>query len=268
MAKKKAAEISVMEINEEVTEFYLLGKSPYLCHSMGSKLRRELTVPSKTKTRAEKNSSLKHRPYEEFRRTPYLLSDDNAPSLIAHLATAAKKAIAQVAVDVPGSSKAQLSRLLWVEGEQLPLYGVPMMHASVIRLGGIDKTPDIRFRVILPQWATKITVRYVTPILNHVIVSKMLAAAGVINGLGDWRPQKGGNYGQFEIVMEDDPRYVEVVKSGGRAAQREAMSNPELYDDETRELLSECLKEAQDRGLESLVEDLTTPVDVLKERLS
>jgi hypothetical protein len=67
----------------------------------------------------------------------------------------------------------------------------------------------------------------------------LLAAAGLTIGVGDWRPEKGsGNYGQFEIVSKDDPRYARIVKTGGRQAQIDGFENPDGYDEETAELLS------------------------------
>jgi hypothetical protein len=76
------------------------------------------------------------------------------------------------------------------------------------------------------------------PMLKEQVIANLFAIAGLTNGIGDWRPQKGsGTFGQFKLVSLDDPDFKRVVKTGGRAAQMEAMENPVPYDDETEELL-------------------------------
>ncbi len=50
---------------------------------------------------------------------------------------------------------------------------------SVVRSADIGKTPDIRTRAILPAWAARITVTYVTPKLtaNAVLTSSLMRAS-------------------------------------------------------------------------------------------
>jgi len=79
---------------------------------------------------------------------------------------------------------------------------------------------------------------YMQPILTANTVSNLLAAAGLMQGVGDWRPEKGnGTYGQFKLVNDNDPDWQRVVAAGGRKAQQAAMESPETYDAETDELL-------------------------------
>jgi hypothetical protein len=86
--------------------------------------------------------------------------------------------------------------------------------------------------------------------LNAQVIANLLATAGMTQGIGDWRPQKGsGNYGQFRVVNKDDEDYQRIVKIG-RPEQIEAMNNPDPYDDETRELLTWYGAEVKRRGFE------------------
>lgn len=254
MATKKTTtdEISILKITQEKVTYAILGKTPFICNSMSNKVREELLLPKGRKSAAERAGSLKHNPIEEFNTSPYKLPE-GSPTLIAHLATAFKKAIASTALDIPGSTKAQLSRLLWVDGEKIPLYGIPKLLMSVVRSADINKTPDVRTRAIIPEWACFVTVTYVTPIMKEQIVSNLFAAAGMIQGAGDWRPQKGsGTYGQFEIVNADDKKFKEIVSKGGRKAQIEGMKKAEPYDLETEELLSWFFDESKRRGFKEV----------------
>jgi len=251
MATKNTGEveISVLEIATQKVDYCIIGQTPIILNRMTEKVKNELLLPKGRKTTAEKATSLKHDPLQEFFDSPYKLSDISAPTLLAHLATAFKKAIANTAIDIPGAKKAQMGRLMWVEGEKIPLYGIPKLHMSVTRSADMNKTPDVRSRCIIPKWAARLTVVFTVPLLKEPIVSNLLAAAGQIQGVGDWRPEKGsGTFGQFRLVKPDDKEFLKILKEGDRSAQEKAMKNPEAYDDETDELFEWFIIEAEKRG--------------------
>jgi len=80
-------------------------------------------------------------------------------------------------------------------------------------------------------------------------VGTLLAAAGIMRGIGDGRPEKGwGSYGQFDLVDKTDKRWLAVVKAGGRAAQDAALKDPEPYDSETLSLLDWFRSTSKERG--------------------
>jgi hypothetical protein len=152
-------------------------------------------------------------------------------------------------LDVPGATKTQLGRSLFVERERVSIYGEPKLFMAVTRSADMKKTPDIRTRAILPKWACRIKVKWVAPILNLKTVSSLLSVAGITQGMGDWRAQKGsGNYGQFEVVDETNKEFQKILKMG-RDVQIQAMENPVCYDEETEKLLSWFDAESNRRGL-------------------
>jgi hypothetical protein len=195
-AKKKEEEISIVEIRKETINVCLLGRTPFICNAMSQKVRQELLLPKGRKTAADKRTTLKHDPLTEFRNSPYKLDSPDAPTLIAMLSTAFKRSLASAAVDIPGATRAQIGRLCWVKGEKIPMFGVPKLFMSVTRSADMNRTPDIRTRAILPEWAAMLEIEFVIPLLNRTNVVSLLSAAGLIQGVGDWRPEKGsGNYG-------------------------------------------------------------------------
>lgn len=250
---KNQTEISTIEIAMERVEYCVLGRTPILMNRLSEKVKHQLLLPAPRKNSAEKASTLKHQPFEEFAASPYTLPNDDAPTLLAHLSTAFKKAIASTALDLPGAKKAQLSRLMWVEGEKVGIYGIPKLHMAVTRSADMAHTPDVRTRCIVSEWAAKVVVAFPVPILKEAVVSQLFAAAGMIQGVGDWRPEKGsGTFGQFELVDPDDDRYQRIIASGGRQAQIEAMEAHEPYDEDTAELLSWFVSEADRRGFKGV----------------
>lgn len=245
--KKQEEEINVLRVNEGSVEFCVLGTTPLILNRMSEKAKRELLLPRK-KTAADKAANLKHDPFAEFRASAYLAGGDQVPTRLLTVASAFKKALSSAALDIPGAAKAQIARLTWVQGDYLCVYGLPRLFMAVVRSADMNRTPDVRTRAIVPAWAARLTIAYATPMLREQAVANLLAAAGIMRGVGDWRPEKGaGSYGKFELVSEDDPRFLEVLRMG-REAQDEALAHPEPYDAESAEMLTWFTDEAERRG--------------------
>lgn len=238
-ANTTAESVDILQVERGTLELCVLGTSPIILNRMSEKAKRELLMPKGRKTATEKATSLKHNPIEEYRASAYQIRAADSPTLLAVLATSFKGAMATAALDLPGAKKAQIGRLTYVNGDYVPLFGVPQLFMSVVRSADMNKTPDVRTRAIVPQWACRLSVTYIKPLMRPQAVLNLIAASGLSIGVGDWRPEKGkGNYGQFEIVSDSDPRYVSIVKAGGRTAQEAALETPVCYDDETSSLLA------------------------------
>lgn len=252
MATRKSAdagEISIMEVQRGSMDFCVLGTAPLICNRMSEKAKRVLLMPPGRKNVADKAASLKHDPLGEFRDSPHTIADENAPTLIALLPTMFKKAMATAALDMAGANKSQIGRLVSVDWERTPVWGLPRVFMAVTRSADIGKTPDVRTRAILPEWACRLRVSFIKPNLREQGIANLLAAAGIQSGVGDWRQEKGsGSYGCFRLVSEDDPDFVRITTTMGRKAQREAMADPVAYDDETSEMLAWFDVETKRRG--------------------
>lgn len=250
---EKSTDITVIEVQKGLIRFNIKGTTPLILNTMSEKVRNQLLLPPPKKNAADKASSLKHEPLAEFRASAYTIADESAPTYLGFMASAFKAALKGAALDLPGASKSQIGRLTYVEGEYLSLYGVPKLLMSVVRSADMNRTPDIRTRAILPEWACTVSISFVKPLLREQAVINLLAAAGITQGIGDWRPQKGsGGYGQFVLVSDDDANFGRIVHTGGRDAQKAAMVEPECYDDETAKLLSWFDVESKRRGFKAV----------------
>jgi hypothetical protein len=245
-------EIQVLKIETGSMEFCVLGRTPLILNAMSQKAKQTILLPGLKKNAAEKASTLKHSPLDEFRASAYRSKDDKSATRLLILATAFKGALRSAALDMPGAAKAQIGRLTYVNGDYVPIFGRPQLIMSVTRSADINKTPDVRTRCIVPQWACRVAVTFVKPILREQAVANLLAAAGIMRGVGDWRPEKGsGSYGQFALVDSDDADFVRIMKIG-RKEQDAALDDPECYDNETAELLSWYKAEAARRGFKQV----------------
>lgn len=246
-AKTVETEISVNEVVEGEMTFCVLGTSPFICNRMSQKAWQELLAPQK-KTAADKAANMKHDPLREFRDSPYRMASPEAPTVLAVLPSMFKQAMGTAALRLPGVRKTEILQLVNVQWENMPVYGVPKVFMAITRSADMNKTPDVRTRAILPEWACKLTVRYTKPIIREQAVANLLASAGRISGVGDWRQEKGsGSYGAFKLVSADDADFLRVTQMG-RAAQQEALDNPQAHNDETDEMLAWFDVELRRRG--------------------
>jgi len=247
MKKQEQGEIVIEKLTVGEASVWIKGQTPMIYNSMSAKVMHELLLPKGRKTAADKAQNLKHDPCEEYRASVYRARTDEGPTTLVFPCGALKSAMCNAALEIPGAKKAQIGRLVWVEGENVDVYGVPSLLMSVVRSADMNKTPDVRTRAILPEWCCRVTVRFVMPTMNETTVARLLETAGLVIGLGDFRQEKGkGNYGQFSLADEADCKAI--IKAGGKAAQDKALESPECYDSETKELLAWYMTERKARG--------------------
>lgn len=113
------------------------------------------------------------------------------------LCEAAKK------IKMKGSGKATYSKIF---GSMVSVSPVLIPHKS--QEYSINKTtvviPSTKGRVLccrpmLENWFLEFTISFEDEI-PEAVIEQALTIAGKYSGLGDWRPQKGGKYGKFEVV--------------------------------------------------------------------
>jgi hypothetical protein len=247
--KSENNEIVIFEQVRGVMNFCILGTTPLIHHRMSEKAKGELFLGKETKSKSQKSSTAKHDPMKEYRDSPYISLNEQDETLIYILPTAFKGGMGTAAIDMPGVAKTQIKRHIYVNGFQCGVYGVPQIMCAITRSADINRTPDVRTRAIMPEWACKLTVEFTKPIFREQSIANLLASAGMVCGVGDWRQEKGsGNYGCYKLVSEDDPDFVRITQTQGRAAQIEALENPVPYDKETADLLSWFDIECRRRG--------------------
>lgn len=250
----ESKEVTIIPVSEGQIVLHLVGLSPLIKNRMSEKAKRSLLLPSGRMNEAERAANLKHDPVREFRDSVYRNPGETPATRLKLPAAMFKGAMMSAALDMPGARKTEIGRLVSIKGFNFDLYGVPRLFMSVVRNAGIERVPDIRTRAIVEKWACRVVIGFLQPKLTPKTVYTLLAAGGLICGVGDWRQEKGsGNFGRFRIVDPDDAEYRQIIATGGREVQDAALQNYECYDDDTQELLDWYLTEVVHRGRESQV---------------
>ena len=229
--------LHIEPLKQGVITLRIVGQTPMFQNRMAAKAKRTLLVGGQKKGRADR-AAIKHDPENEYRDSAEILKD--GPTALGLKVIAIKAAMATAALDTAGLRKTEAQRLLFMPGDFAPLYGTPQLRMDVVRSADINRTPDIRSRCFLPRWGAQITIRFVTPQLSAQSVVNLLCNAGILVGVGDFRQEKGkGSFGSFRVLGEgeDDPEWNELIENHGRAAQEEALRNPEYADADTVDLM-------------------------------
>lgn len=251
MAIKPATDtvIHIEAIRTETVMLAVRGEAPLIVNRLAEKARQELLLPKGRKTTAERAQSLKHDPMDEFRSSAYIVDDENAETYLGITSASFKRAMMGAALRIPGAKKTEIAQLVRVDGFLTGVFGIPQVLTAITRSADMNRTPDVRTRCIIPEWAAVVSITYTVPILNRTSIVNLLSAAGQVNGIGDWRIEKGGWCGAFRVTDPfEDTEFQRIVAEGGRAAQIAAMADPVPYNSETGELLAWFDAELQTRG--------------------
>lgn len=69
---------------------------------------------------------------------------------------------------------------------------------------GPSKTPRPIWRPVFDKWAATFLIRYNKDIITPSMIVNMLNLAGFAVGLCEWRVEKSGSFGMFEVTSSDD----------------------------------------------------------------
>ena len=238
-AKKTNDTLHIEPLKQGRVTLRLIGSTPLYFNAMSVKAKRDLLIGGGKKTAAEKRN-LKHDPETEFRSSVYRMPGGD--TLLGFPAPGVKGAMATAALETPGVTKTSVQRLIFLPEQKIRVWGKPYLKMDVVRSADMNKTPDIRTRAYLPRWCAEVDIAFVTPTLSVHSVVSLLANAGVIVGIGDFRQEKGrGSFGTFAVSGEDMGDWADYwreVTAEGRAVQLAALDNPECADADTEDLLA------------------------------
>jgi hypothetical protein len=201
------AVVSISRIGTETLLVPIRGTAPLIVHKFSEKARRQM-LDNMQGRKSPKQPKDPDRDYDEA----FYRMDDGTygfPTIAFKAATVGAsrfygKAVPMTAlrqfVFIDGEfSKVDGQRLSRIDGE-------PHMREDVVRVG-MGGT-DLRYRPEFTEWSTTLTVIYVSSMLTRDSVLSLIDAGGMGVGVGEWRPEKRGDFGTYQI---DLTREVEVV---------------------------------------------------------
>lgn len=83
---------------------------------------------------------------------------------------------------------------------RLALHSEPEMREDMVRVG--MGTADIRYRAEYREWSAVLRVQFMPNVIDLESIVALIDAGGS-NGVGEWRPEKNGSFGTYEVIGED-----------------------------------------------------------------
>ena len=191
--KQQSVVIEIPPIEKGILEITLVGDSPLICHRWSEKAKREMLDKQMKKATQKKEAK---DPERDFRESLYPFPGGG----YGFPALAFKTAAVDACSHLSDITKVQARGAFHVIGELVKIHGDVTRREDMVTIG--MGTADIRYRGEFKTWKTKVTVQFNTHILSKEQVVNLFNTAGFAIGVGEWRPQRDGNFGMFHVGSE------------------------------------------------------------------
>ncbi len=203
------AQISISRIGTETLRVPLLGTAPLIVHKFSEKSKRQMLDAMQ----GRKTPKQPKDPQAEYEAAFYRLDDEGYGFPVIAFKAASVSACRFFGKAMPMTTARQCifmdAEFSKVDGQKLArIVGEPHMREDVTRVG-MGGT-DLRYRPEFTEWQTEVEVTYVKSMLTRESVLSLIEAGGMGVGVGEWRPEKKGDFGTYQI---DETRDVEVVSA-------------------------------------------------------
>jgi hypothetical protein len=198
MAKQQEVVVQLKPMNVQRMNVEIEGTSPMIQHKWSEKALRQLREKGggkKTKDRTARD------PVDEAQAATYLRQDGTpgVPLL------AIKSALISAAHKDIGVEKTLVRKGLFIIAEGgdaiLKLEGsAPTIREDAVRVG--MGATDLRYRPQFEEWRVNLPIEYDADLLQPSDIVNLIDRAGFGVGIGEWRPEKGGEFGRFRVRRE------------------------------------------------------------------
>lgn len=182
-------------IKRQRVSFTIRGLSPLIQHKWSEKALREIREKKGGKKTRDRTPT---DPDAEFSAAAYLTEDGQygIPLL------AFKAALISAAHKDLGIEKTLVRKALFIPSDDaegvIPMDAdAPIMREDCVRVG--QGGTDLRYRPEFREWRVDITAEIDSDLLKVEDLITLVNRAGFGVGIGEWRPEKGGENGRFEV---------------------------------------------------------------------
>ena len=194
-----AAEISLKRIKRQSVEIEVVGTAPLIAHRWSEKALKDMLASQQGKKKVREIRD----PEADFQAAMYRFPDGGhgfpvmgfKRATISGGGRAFGKAVKMTELrqhlffqhDGEGTDGAHLIRLKADE---------PLMGENWVRLS--LSSNDLRYRPYYANWSAVLRIQYSPNIIDAESILALVDAGGT-NGVGDWRPERNGSFGTYEV---------------------------------------------------------------------
>ena len=224
MATKKTTEevIEIRPIDIRTAQLRIVGDTPLIVHAWSEKAKKMMLDAMQGKKTGKQKP--KKNPVDDFIQAAYWLdhkpvyADDASEEECTQAFVEAIQSGARFGFPVTAIKQAAMSaayRLGWVKN-QMGMRGafffesengmveihsdVPEMREDMVKVG--MGSADIRYRPQFNNWYADLTITYnASSDISLENIINAINAGGYVCGIGEWRPEKDGDFGRFHVSM-------------------------------------------------------------------
>lgn len=223
MATKKTTEVlEIRPIQIQKVTLRLVGDTPLIMHAWSEKAKRMMLEAQMGKSKGKKKEAKS--PADDFIRSMYWLDgmpeyadsaseEEKMQAFMSSIESGARfgfpvTAFKQAAISAAyrmgwAKDKVSLRGAFFIDGDENGMIEIrsdaPKMREDMVKVG--MGTADIRYRGEFDNWSADLTVSFnVNGNYSLENIVNIINAGGYICGVGEWRPEKDGQYGMFHIA--------------------------------------------------------------------
>ena len=189
--------IEIDRIPAETLLVPIVGTAPLVVHRFSEKAKQQMLDAMQ----GRKTPKQPKDPQAEYEAAFYRFSDGGAgmPVIAFKAATVGAARFYGSGVTMTGLKQYMFFRgEMGVDGQMLArIRGEAKLREDVVRVG--RGGADLRYRPEFPEWRTTLEVTYVTSALTRNSVLSLIDAGGLGVGVGEWRPERDGYFGTYQI---------------------------------------------------------------------
>jgi hypothetical protein len=174
----------------------LIGDAPLICHAWSRKAKDMMLAKQMGKATAGKEAKSPEADFESSL-YPHGQGGYGFPSI----------AFKSAAVDACTSlgkviTKVAVRQAFHIVGDLVKIKGKPTPREDMVRVGmGVA---DIRYRAEFREWSCELEIRYNARALSREQIVNLINIAGFAVGVGEWRPEKNGQFGLFHVAKNGE----------------------------------------------------------------
>ncbi len=188
--------IQLPEIELNRLEIVLIGDSPLIMHKWSEKaikemLDKQMKLPKQARGAKDPEAEILACVYR----------DDNGHPAFPTIAF--KSAVVDACRFADGMKMVVLRGAFHIEGELVRIdSSEPIPRQDMVRVG--MGTADIRFRPEFRDWRARLRLSYNSRVISAAELVNLFNLAGFGVGVGEWRPEKNGQFGRFHVAREGE----------------------------------------------------------------
>lgn len=191
------AKIEIEKFEMTTTTFKVIGLTSLICNRVPDEVRANLPgsgIPKNLHKRYLPTSE------EQFQNSLYPINQKKG--IYGFPAIGFKLAAVRAAklVGIPMTDARQLFHIVADHDDLSVIDGTPTSRSDVVR---VSNSAVIHHRGEFVNWSANLTIRHNETIFSRSHLISLFDMAGATVGVGDWRPEKSGTHGTFEVFMGD-----------------------------------------------------------------